>query len=415
MRNIITVIKHEILTTISKPSFWFMTFIFPALVMGFSLFPSLFAGQAIEEASSLAGSTSEAAPVFGYVDQAGAIGVVPPDVPTDRFRAFSDEPAAKAALAAGEIGLYFILPPDFGETNNASAVAERLSPVASDSGANLLRYVINYNRTGGNAQLARLLLNPTPVVTARSLAPEVKSDTQNAFGGIGVPFVVMFVLFFIITMSGGYMLQSVSKEKENRTAEMLLTSLRPRELMLGKVVGLGAVALLQMGVWLGGAVGVLGSGMVLVAALAGQVLQPSFIVMTIVYFLLGYILYASALGAVGALAPTAREGGQFTFILILPLLVPFYLNQAFAADPNGALVTGLSLFPLTAPTAMLARMSVVAVPTWQIAVSVLGTAVTTYLFVLIAARFFRADTLLSNASLNWGRIRGELRGRKATH
>lgn len=412
MRNIITVIKHEILTTISKPSFWFMTFVFPVLVMGFSLFPSLFAGQAIEEASSLAGSTNGAAPAFGYVDQAGFIGQLPAEVPADRFRAFSDEQAAKVALEAGEIGQYFILPPDFARTNNAIAVAERLSPVASDSAASLLRYVINYNRTGGDAQLARLLLNPIPTLTARSLAPEVRSDTQNAFGGIGVPFIVMFVLFFVITMSGGYMLQSVSKEKENRTAELLLTSLRPRELMLGKVVGLGAVALLQMGIWLGGGVMVLGSGMLLVSALAGQVLQAGFIVMAVIYFLLGYILYASALGAVGALAPTAREGSQFTFILILPLLVPFYLNQAFVADPNGALATGLSLFPLTAPTAMLARMSVVAVPAWQIVVSVVGLAATTYLFVLISARFFRADTLLSNASLNWGRIASELRGRK---
>lgn len=411
MRQIVTVIKHEILTTVGKPSFWFMTFIFPALVMGFSLLPTLFANRAIEEASSLEGSTGVAAPIFGYVDQAGVIATLPPEVPADRFRAFADEAAAAAALAAGEIGQYFILPPDFPRTNNVIAVTERLSPVISEAGANLLRYVISYNATGGDARVARLLLDPAPGMTPRSLAPEVKADSGSAFG-IGLPFVVMFVLFFVITMSGGYMLQSVSKEKESRTAEVLLTSLRPRELMLGKVVGLGAVALLQMAVWLGGAVVALGSGSLIGAALTGQVLRPGFIIMAVVYFLLGYILYASALGAIGALAPTAREGSQFTFILILPLLVPFYLNQAFAADPNSLLTTGLSLFPLTAPTAMLARMSVVAVPTWQIAVSVVGLALTTYLFVLVSARFFRADTLLSNASLNWARIAAELRGKR---
>ncbi len=408
MRNVITVIRHEILTTVGKPSFWFMTFIFPALVMGFSLLPTLFAGRAIEEASSLAGSPGGAAPAFGYVDQAGVITQLPPEIPLERFHPFQDESAAKAALAAGEISQYFILPADFPRTNNAIAVADRLSPVASESGANLLRYVINYNRTGGDGQLARLLLDPAPRVTARSLAPEVKSDAGNAFG-IGLPFVVMFVLFFVITMSSGYMLQSVSKEKESRTVELLLTSLRPRELMLGKVVGLGVVALLQMAVWLGGGVVALRNRSLMTVALAGQTLPASFIVMAVLYFLLGYILYASALGAIGALAPTAREGSQFTFILILPLLVPFYLNQAFAADPNSPLVTGLSLFPLTAPTAMLARMSVAAVPAWQIGLSLAGLAVTTYLFVLVSARFFRADTLLSYASLTWARIAQELR------
>lgn len=410
MRHAVTVIKHEILTTVGKPSFWFMTFIFPALVMGFSLFPTLFANRVIEEASSLEGGAGMAAPNFGYVDQAGVIAMLPPGVSADRFRAFTDEAAAKAALAAGEIGQYFILPADFPRTNNVIAVTERLSPVTSEAGANLLRYVINYNVTGGDAQLARLLLDPAARMTNRSLAPEVKADSESALG-IGLPFVVMFVLFFVITMSGGYMLQSVTKEKESRTAEVLLTSLRPRELMLGKVVGLGAVALLQMGVWVGGTAVALGSRSLIGAALTGQVLRPGFITMVVVYFLLGYILYASALGAIGALAPTAREGSQFTFILILPLLVPFYLNQAFAADPNSLLTTGLSLFPLTAPTAMLARMSVVAVPIWQIAVSLAGLTVTTYLFVLVSARFFRADTLLSNASLNWSRIVAELRGK----
>ncbi len=94
--------------------------------------------------------------------------------------------------------------------------------------------------------------------------------------------------------------------------------------------------------------------------------------------------------------------------------MPFYLNQAFVSDPNGALVTALSLFPLTAPTAMMARQSVVTVPAWQVIASLVGLAVTTYLLVLLAARFFRADTLLSTASLSWGRIFKELRGRGAS-
>ncbi len=409
MRHVVTVIKHEILTTVGKPSFWFMTFIFPALVMGFSLLPTLFANRVMEEASSLDGSTQAAVTAFGYVDQAGVIGRLPPGIPVGRLRAFTDEAAAMAALEAGEIGQYFILPSDFPRSNRIIAVAERLSPVFGDAGANLMRYVVNYNFLDGDEQLARLLLDPAPLMTARSLAPEVKTDPRSAFG-IGLPFVVMFVLFFVITMSGGYMLQSVSKEKESRTAELLLTTLSPREVMLGKIVGLGAVALLQMTVWVGGAVVALSGSAMLGAALTGQVLQAGFVLTAVVYFLLGYILYASALGAIGALAPTAREGSQFTFILILPLLVPFYLNQTFATDPTGALATALSLFPLTAPTAMLARLSVVAVPAWQIAVSLVGLAATTYLFVLVAARFFRADTLLSTASLNWQRIIRELRG-----
>jgi ABC-2 type transport system permease protein len=203
----------------------------------------------------------------------------------------------------------------------------------------------------------------------------------------------------------------VTREKENRTAELLLTSLSPRELMLGKVVGLGAVALFQMAIWLGGGQFLLVGGAVAASALTGQGLSLSFFLWAIVFFLFGYVVYAAALGALGALAPNMREGSQFTFVLLIPLLIPLWLNNVFFNDPHGPFATAMSLFPLTAPTAMVTRLSVGGVPAWQPFVALAGLIVTAYLFVVLAARFFRADTLLSGASISWGRVASELRGR----
>ncbi len=408
MHNIWLVAKHEILTTIGKKSFWFMTLIFPLIIMAFSLFPSLFAQDMVDQAQALTGAGGMQP--AGYVDAAGIIRALPQDLPAGQLRAFADEAAAKAALTAGELSRYYLIAADYRQTGQVVVVQGQVAPIAADSQDYTLQYVLAANLAGSD-ELARLLLDPTPRMETAALAPQVKTDSTSVMG-FALPFAVMFILFFVITMSGGYMLQSVAKEKENRTAEVLLLSLRPRDLMLGKVLGLGTVALAQMAIWLGGGLAVAGSGLVLVSLALGQALRASFILLAVVYFLLGYLLYASLLGAIGALAPTAREGAQFNFIVILPLLVPFYLNQAFVADPNGALVTVLSLFPLSAPTAMMARLSVVAVPAWQIAASIIGLAVTTYLLVLLAARFFRADTLLSNASLNWGRFAQEIRSRK---
>lgn len=411
MRNVWLVIKHEIVTTISKKSFWFTTLFFPLLTLGFSLFPSLFAQNAVEQSQALTAAANSDAPAVGYVDQAGLLAQLPPDVAPERLVGFADEAAATAALEAGQIAQYFVIAADFHTTGNVTAVAKDLAPISGEGQEFLLRYALNYGLTG-DAALAKMLLDPDARVEAHPLAPEVKTNTAGMMGFV-LPFAVMFILFFIITMTGGYMLQSVTKEKENRTAEVLLLSVRPRDLMLGKILGLGVVGLAQMTVWLGGGLALAGGGLALLS-LAGAIKLPlSFALFTLLYFLLGYLLYASLLGAVGALAPTAREGGQFNFIIIVPLLVPFYLNQVFASAPNGPLVTALSLFPLTAPTAMTARLSVVSVPAWQVIVSLVGLAVTTYLLVLLAARFFRADTLLSNASVSWGRIFKELRGRGA--
>ena len=138
-------------------------------------------------------------------------------------------------------------------------------------------------------------------------------------------------------------------------------------------------------------------------------LPPGFALWALLFFLGGYVVYSSALGALGALAPNMREGSQFTFVFLLPLLTPVWLNAIFTEQPDGLLATILSLFPLTAPTAMVARLAAGGVPFWQAAVSLIGLAVTAYFFVILATRFFRADTLLSSGSLSWRRIGSELR------
>ncbi|MGC9346837.1 MAG: ABC transporter permease, partial [Anaerolineae bacterium] len=146
------------------------------------------------------------------------------------------------------------------------------------------------------------------------------------------------------------------------------------------------------------------------ASTAALDLPPQMILWFVLYFLFGYLTFASALGAIGSMAPNTREGSQFTFVIMLPLMIPLWLNTTFANAPNGTLATLLSIFPLTAPVSMVARLAATSVPLWQILLSLALSAATAYGFVLLAARFFRADTLLSGAALSWGRIIGQLKG-----
>jgi len=408
MRNVLLVIKHEIITTLSKRSFWVMTILFPALVIALSIGSQVLAEKSFEqdEEDLLTGGDAAGVQTIGYVDEAGLITQLPQGVPPEMLRAFPDEDAAQAALEAGELRQYYHIPADFIETGELVLVDREFTPLGSLTRGRLFEYVVNWNLVGDET-LAGVLLSSTPPVENK-LSPQGGTDTSGPLG-YGVTVATMFIFFFVITMSSGFMLQSVAKEKENRTVEVLLLSLRPRELMLGKVVGLGVVALLQMGLW--GGAGLLGLNQrtQLMETAAAFTLPPGFLVWAALYSLLGYLLYASALGAIGALAPTAREGAQFTFIVLLPLLIPVWLNNVFTQSPNGGLATFLSLFPLSAPTSMVTRLVAGGVPAWQPAVGLLGLAVVTYLFVLLSARFFRADTLLSSASLQWRQIVQELR------
>jgi ABC-2 type transport system permease protein len=408
MRNTWIVLEHEVKTTLAKRSFWLTTFLFPLLILVLTLLPRLLAGNAIE-ASQQALLAPPAAdgrhPAIGYVDLSGLVQRIPPDLPPDLLQRFEDEAAALAALQAGEVFQVYLAPADFMQSGALVAIPSQFSPLADPSDFDLMEYLLAYNLLG-DADLARRVLWPggsSPEVTL--LAPANRPVSALDFG---LTYAVMFILFFTITLSSGYMLQSVAKEKENRTAEVLLLSLSPVQLMLGKILGLGAVALLQMGVWLGGGLLLLDQGQALLGPAGAASLPDGFAAVTMLYFLLGYALYASALGALGALAPSLREGSQYTFILLLPLLAPIMLNSVFVEAPDGPVATAFSLFPLTSPTAMPTRLVAGAVPAWQVLLGLGLLAVTALAFVLLAARFFRADTLLSHAALDWRRVRGEV-------
>jgi ABC-2 type transport system permease protein len=401
------VVKHEIVSMLGKRSFWIMTFLFPVLILGLNIGAQVISQRAIEGEEIAA--QGGAAQVVGYVDPGGLIAALPASVPEGLYRAFPDESTAHAALEAGEIARYYVVPADLVDSGNLVMVDRTFRVLGDLGGRRMFRYVINYNLVGDES-LAGLLLDPTPDVEYKPLAPQGDADQDSPLA-FWVPYAAMFVLFFSLMISSGLLLQSVSKEKETRTAEVLLLSLRPGELMLGKVVGLGAVALFQLVVWAGGGMLLLGRGGELVGAAASFELPPGFVIWLLLYFLFGYATYASLMGAIGVLAPTAREGAQFTFLVMLPLMIPLWLNNVFIQEPNGDLATILSLFPLTAPVSMITRLAAGGVPLWQPIVGVVLLAGTAYLFVLLAARLFRADTLLSYATLDWKRIVGELRAK----
>lgn len=417
MRNTGLVIKHEILTMLGRPSFWLTTFLMPMLIMGFSFGARFMGEQALMEAPEiLTTAPAQATEVLaiGYVDYAGLLKALPEGIPASRVRAFPDELAAQAALEDGELSQYYVIPVDYLQTGDLLVVESEFSPLGNLTTVDLFNDIVTYNLLGDQA-LADLVENPTARLETRPLQVRVAEGApEGEAAQYIVSFAVLFLFFFVLTMSSGFMLRSVSREKENRTVEVLLLSLSPRELMLGKVLGLGAVALLQMAIWLVGSGTVLQQGGAVLEAFGvlgaqGIGLPEGFIVWGLLYFVLGYVLYASLLGAIGALAPSARETGQFTFMAMFPLMLPLWLNSVFTESPHSTLAVVLSLFPLTAPTAMLPRLATGGVPFWQPAAGLAGLALATYVFVSLSARFFRADTLLSSAALNWKRVVAELR------
>jgi ABC-2 type transport system permease protein len=212
-----------------------------------------------------------------------------------------------------------------------------------------------------------------------------------------------YAYYFILIVVGGYLMRSVAAEKENRTAEVLLLSLKPRELLAGKILGLSTVAWLQLFVWLGAGLLLLDQGRNWLNA-ATLHFSPAFFVWAVLFLVFGYLLYASVMAAGAVIAPNAREASKVTYLLVVPLMPTLMFGRVFAEEPHGTLALALSLFPFSAPSAMVTRLAVADVPLWQPVVSLALLGVTAYVLLLLAARFFRADNLLSNEAFSWQRL-----------
>ena len=140
-------------------------------------------------------------------------------------------------------------------------------------------------------------------------------------------------------------------------------------------------------------------------------LDPFILVWAVIFFLLGYMIYAMLMAGIGALVPNLREASQATFLVTLPMMAPMILLSALIQSPNGALATGLSLFPFTASVTMMLRLSAGEVPLWQILLSIFLLIGTALLVIRAVAGLFRAQTILSGQTFNIKRFALALLGK----
>ena len=422
MRNIWLVIKHDVGATLQQRSFWLTTLLMSAVMLGLVLLNArdesggsdIAAGSASEEVEN---ETAEAVRI-GLVDEASLIEVVPANLPPDLFVRFSNTAEARAALERDDIQQVVHLPAGYLQTGQVTILDEnfqiRLDGEAMGLAFNsdqewMLAYAINYN-LARDEQLMAALRDPIPAelvnmkVVDAPAAEEVNDQAGARVASIALP----YLFYFLLLMGSSYLLRSVTSEKENRTVEVLLLSVDPRQLMIGKIAAVSVVLLIQVAILAAGGILLISQGGAF-SSLAGLALSPGFFLLAAIFLLLGYLLFASAMIAAGALAPTAREAAPMTWLLILPLLPTLMAGSLFAENPQSLLTIALSLFPLSAPSAMVTRLAIGPVPTWQIAVSLAGLVMTTYIFILLAARFFRAGNLLSERSFRLKRLLTEWR------
>lgn len=417
MRAIWLVIKHDVTTTLRQRSYWVMALLVPVLLIGFNAYIILRESDAADtetdsdQQAVLEGPSDLMA--VGLVDPSGLISEMPPGFPPTLFTRFADEAAALAALEADSIEQFVSVPADYVSSGEITVYDKdfRLMSGGEDMGVAfhstnewVLAYILNYSLTG-DEQLVSALRNPVPGSQAEwhALNPPQESDANDQALARLVSQMLPLVYYFLLLMGSNYLLRSVVTEKENRTAEVLLLSIDPRQMMVGKILASSFVLVIQIAFWLGGGWFTLQRGADMLN-LPAFTFAPGFLAWAVVFLLVGFLLFAAVMAAGGALAQNVREGAPMTWLLVIPLMPTLMFGDLFVRQPNHPLTLFLSLFPFSAPSAMVTRLAVGSAPLWQVLVSLALLAVTAYVFVVLSARFFRAGNLLSEASFELRRL-----------
>ncbi len=363
MNRVLTIARHEYVTNVRRPGFIFVTLLFPALALISLLITAFFSGQA---SSFLERQFTPGNVHIGVVDESGLYTPIAPTF-ADRYVGYPDAAAATRALLAGQIASYVVIPPDYVTTGNVTNYVQQsafMSSTAATDSSSLRAFLVSglLNGKVDPALVARAgqPANLTPV-TLDSWGQPATGGALSFVTGFIAPYVFSILLFISVFASSGYLLRGISEEKENRVIEIILSSVSATQLLAGKVIGLGALGLTQIGIWLLCAL-LFSGGLAAVLAGAALILNPAPFLLAAVYFLLGYLLFGTTMAAAGSLGTSLRESQQLAGIFSFMAAIPWFFAAIVFTNPNAPLIRALSFFPFTAPTMMMLRLPLTNVP-----------------------------------------------------
>jgi ABC-2 type transport system permease protein len=233
----------------------------------------------------------------------------------------------------------------------------------------------------GAVRALRRHLPPAAELTPATLLPP---DTKTTDAAVAVAYIGSFLLLLSLTVYGQWVLTGVVEEKNNRVVELIVSTVRPRHLLAGKVIGIGLLGLAQLALVAGLGAALLAAGVFDAPASLGASLA-----LVVPWFALGFALYAVAYAAAGALASTQQDANSAGQPVTYTILAVYFLGYvALATDDKGVLAHVLTVFPLTAPLVLPARSALVGVPVWEHVLAVALVAGTLYALVRLAGRVY---------------------------
>ncbi|TNF45465.1 MAG: ABC transporter permease [Bacteroidetes bacterium] len=434
MNKTLLILKQEYLKRVKKKSFIILTLLVPFLFAGvFALVIFLSINNDKKERTIAVFDESTL-----FLNELGDEGLT-----KFKFIPKEEYEQLKGKLKESEFYALLYIPHDIYTNNVAQLISEKQVPFELNEQIEqkLSRYIENDKRQKiidetGIPDLEKRLSNTKTSIRLSTLKVSGTGETRKSSSAIAfiASYAMGFIIYFFVFMYGAMVMRGVMEEKKSRIIEVIISSVKPVELMAGKIIGTALVGLTQVAIWI-----VLGMVVLTVAQgfftpesaqqvgqsimetqpsinpamaqaaepnkvmevmeMIGNLNLPLIIFAFLFYFLVGYLLYSSLLGAVGAAVDNEEDSQQMVFPVTIPLILSIMVLFPIARNPEGPVAFWFSIIPLTSPVAMMARIPY-GIPTWELLFSMFLLVLTTVGAIAGAAKIYRIGLLMYGKKVN---------------
>ena len=430
MNKIGLIIKREYLTRVRKRSFLIMTFLGPILIAAIYVIPIMLALNASSDKMRIAVVDESHWFEDRFNDTKEHTFVLMPGQPID---------SVKELVKSGVFDMALYVPPtQLNIPSNAVVYSIRQVPMEVEAYiSNVMEKEIEDQKLMANGVDPEIVNAVKTNVNLQVMRMDEKGNEKETFTQVQfmLGMILAMLIYFFIMLFGGQVMQGVIEEKSSRIIEVIISSVKPFQLMMGKIIGVSLVALTQFLLWIlltgvfyvgfSAYIGIshpdmLSQGTVMAQEITSNdivsnesvqsILQivhsidfGTIIVSFLIFFILGYLLYATLYAAVGSIVDNNTDSQQFTLPITVPLIVAIISSFYIVNNPDSSLAVWLSMIPFTSPISMMVRIPF-GVPIWQVVVSVVILAVTFVLMTWFAAKIYRTGILMYGKKLSYKEI-----------
>jgi len=397
MRKTLLIIQREYLSRVKKKSFLLMTFLVPLLFLGMTALVAY-----------LTKTGGDAITQINVIDETGSFLNEFKNSKELIFLPASQNLADAKNLARQNQDFVLYIPQDIETNGKVQLISEKkASMFVMSEIENQLNNILKYKqlRNAGIDIKTLESINPHIKIEYKELTDQGEKDT-NTSAAYAVSFAAAILIYLCLFIYGSQVMRGVIEEKTSRIVEVVISSVKPFQLMLGKIIGIGLVGLTQFLLWiiLSSFAAKFSSSDLLPNSIlsAIQTVPVGYIMVTfLIYFLGGYLLYSALFAAVGSAVDNETETQQFMFPITLPLLFTYIMAFSFIVNnPNSTLSFWLSIIPFTSPIAMMVRIPF-GVPDWQLYLSIALLIVGFILTTWVAARIYRVGILMYGKKISY--------------